>query len=61
MKSQAHAEIALLMNALALSAHKHRNQRAIVHAARMFYRLYGDVFRSLPLPVARRPIEEAIA
>jgi guanosine-3',5'-bis(diphosphate) 3'-pyrophosphohydrolase len=27
MKSQAHAEIALLMNALALSAHKHRNQR----------------------------------
>lgn len=23
---------------------------AIVHAARMFYRLYGDVFRELPLP-----------
>jgi len=37
------------------------DQRAIVHAARMFYRLYGDVFRSLPLPVAQRPIEEAIA
>jgi hypothetical protein len=23
-----------------------------VHAARAFYRLYGDVFRSLPLPEA---------
>ena len=28
------------------------DQAAIVHAARAFYRLYGDVFRSLPLPVA---------
>jgi pyrroloquinoline quinone (PQQ) biosynthesis protein C len=27
-----------------------RDQDAIVHAARAFYRLYGDVFRSLPLP-----------
>lgn len=27
------------------------DQAAIVHAARAFYRLYGDVFRSLPLPV----------
>lgn len=26
------------------------DQAAIVHAARAFYRLYGDVFRSLPLP-----------
>ncbi|HKU85573.1 MAG TPA: iron-containing redox enzyme family protein [Casimicrobiaceae bacterium] len=26
------------------------DQAAVVHAARMFYRLYGDVFRSLPLP-----------
>ena len=26
------------------------DQDAIVHAARAFYRLYGDVFRSLPLP-----------
>ncbi len=25
------------------------DQRCIVHAARMFYRLYGDVFRSLPV------------
>jgi len=29
-----------------------RDQRAIVHAARAFYRLYADVFRSLPLPLA---------
>lgn len=27
------------------------DQADIVHAARAFYRLYGDVFRSLPLPV----------
>jgi pyrroloquinoline quinone (PQQ) biosynthesis protein C len=26
------------------------DRAAIVHAARAFYRLYGDVFRSLPLP-----------
>jgi len=31
-----------------------RDQDAIVHCARAFYRLYGDVFRSLPLP---RPAE----
>lgn len=29
------------------------DQDAIVHAARAFYRLYGDVFRSLPLPQAQ--------
>jgi pyrroloquinoline quinone (PQQ) biosynthesis protein C len=28
------------------------DQDAIVHAANMFFRLYGDVFRSLPLPQA---------
>lgn len=28
------------------------DQAAIVHAANMFYRLYGDVFRSLPRPQA---------
>jgi heme oxygenase len=28
------------------------DQDAIVHAARAFYRLYGDVFRGLPLPAA---------
>lgn len=27
-----------------------RDQAAIVHAARAFFRLYGEVFRSLPLP-----------
>ena len=27
-----------------------RDQAAIVHAARAFFRLYGDVFRGLPLP-----------
>ncbi len=27
------------------------DQAAIVHAARVFFRLYGDVFRGLPLPV----------
>ena len=26
------------------------DRESVVHAARMFYRLYGDVFRSLPLP-----------
>jgi pyrroloquinoline quinone (PQQ) biosynthesis protein C len=31
-----------------------RDQAAIVHAARVFFRLYGDVFRSLPLPRAAR-------
>jgi pyrroloquinoline quinone (PQQ) biosynthesis protein C len=29
-----------------------QDQAAIVHAASAFYRLYGDVFRSLPLPRA---------
>jgi len=29
-----------------------RDQADIVHAATVFYRLYGDVFRSLPLPGA---------
>lgn len=28
-----------------------RDQDDIVHAARMFYRLYGDVFRGLPRPI----------
>ena len=35
------------------------DQDAIVHAARAFYRLYGDVFRSLPLPHARAVAEAA--
>lgn len=31
-----------------------RDQADIVHAARAFFRLYGEVFRSLPLPEVRR-------
>jgi pyrroloquinoline quinone (PQQ) biosynthesis protein C len=29
------------------------DRAAVTHAAKMFYRLYGDVFRSLPLPARR--------
>jgi acyl-CoA synthetase (AMP-forming)/AMP-acid ligase II/pyrroloquinoline quinone (PQQ) biosynthesis protein C len=39
-----------------------QDQAAIVHATRLFYRLYGDVFRGLPLPSAARtaqPLPEA--
>lgn len=35
------------------------DRAAIVHAARAFYRLYGEVFRGLPLPQAQP--EEALA
>lgn len=38
-----------------------QDQADIVHAARAFFRLYGDVFRSLPLPQAQRAAEEALA
>ena len=34
------------------------DQAAIVHATRMFYKLYGDVFRSLP---ARKQLAERVA
>jgi len=34
------------------------DQQAIVHAARMFYRLYGDMFRGLPLTAAKAPLQE---
>jgi len=37
------------------------DQAAIVHGARAFYRLYGDVFRSLPLPQVQRQAAEALA
>jgi len=40
------AHFALLMDRVA----DPRDQDAIVHAARAFFLLYGDVFRSLPLP-----------
>ena len=33
----------------------------IVHAARVFFRLYGDVFRGLPLPQARPVAARAVA
>lgn len=42
------AHFALLMDQL----EDPDDQAAIVHAARAFFRLYGDVFRSLPLPQA---------
>ena len=31
-----------------------KDQQAIVRAAREFYRLYGDIFRSLPMPTSSR-------
>ncbi len=37
------------------------DQQAVIHAAKMFYRLYGDVFRSLPLPASQRAGQEALA
>ncbi len=40
------AHFALLMDRIDAP----HDQAAIVHAARVFFRLYGDVFRSLPLP-----------
>lgn len=52
------AHFAQLMNQIDDPA----DQAAIVHAARLFYRLYGDVFRSLPLPTAgdaTPPLREA--
>jgi hypothetical protein len=42
------AHFELLMN----QVEDPQDQADIVHAARAFYRLYGDVFRSLPLPQA---------
>ena len=38
-----------------------QDQAAIVHAARAFFRLYGDVFRSLPLPSAAVPADSLAA
>jgi heme oxygenase len=40
------AHFATLMDAIEAPL----DQAAIVHAARAFFRLYGDVFRGLPLP-----------
>jgi pyrroloquinoline quinone (PQQ) biosynthesis protein C len=41
--------LALLLDALDDAG----DRAAVTHAARMFYRLYGDVFRGLPLPAVR--------
>jgi long-subunit acyl-CoA synthetase (AMP-forming)/pyrroloquinoline quinone (PQQ) biosynthesis protein C len=38
-----------------------RDQDAIVHGARVFYRLYGDVFRSLPRPAPAAAASSATA
>ncbi len=51
------AHFALLMDRITDAA----DQAAIVHAARAFYRLYGDVFRGLPLPQAIIAVEEVAA
>jgi pyrroloquinoline quinone (PQQ) biosynthesis protein C len=51
------AHFAMLMNLLDDPA----DQQAVIHAAKMFYRLYGDVFRCLPLPAARSEAQEAFA
>jgi pyrroloquinoline quinone (PQQ) biosynthesis protein C len=37
-----------------------QDQADIVHAARAFFRLYGDVFRSLPMPQPARSPAEAV-
>jgi len=36
-----------------------RDQAAVLHAARMFYRLYGNVFRALPDPISSHDREAA--
>jgi pyrroloquinoline quinone (PQQ) biosynthesis protein C len=36
------------------------DQAVIVHAARAFFRLYGDVFRSLPLPAVQPVVQTAV-
>lgn len=39
-----------------------QDQADIVHSAKAFFRLYGDVFRGLPLPqMAAQPAREAVA
>lgn len=50
------AHFARLMDAIGDPA----DQAAIIHAARMFYRLYGDLFRSLP-PATDEVSGEALA
>lgn len=45
------AHLARLLNRLELR----EDQAAVVHAAKVFYRLYGNVLRDLPLPLAEAP------
>ena len=50
---QAHtAHFAMLMDDI----DKPADQHAITHAARMFYRLYGDIFRALPMPITTQGV-----
>jgi len=51
------AHFALLMDLISAP----QDQAAIVHAARAFFRLYGDVFRGLPLPHALPQSAAAVA
>jgi len=51
------AHFALLMDLISAP----QDQAAIVHAARAFFRLYGDVFRGLPLPQALPQSAAAVA
>ena len=51
------AHFALLMDLISAP----QDQAAIVHAARAFFRLYGDVFRGLPLPQALPQSVAAVA
>ena len=52
------AHFALLMDEIT----DPKDQADIVHSAKAFFRLYGDVFRGLPLPqMAAQPAREAVA
>jgi hypothetical protein len=58
MLDQAHtAHFAQLMDRLDQPA----DQAAVVHCARVFYRLYGNVFRDLPMPERVLVLKEEIA
>jgi hypothetical protein len=37
------------------------DRAAVLHGARMFYRLYGDVFRALPRAITTSPNERIAA
>jgi pyrroloquinoline quinone (PQQ) biosynthesis protein C len=51
------AHFELLMDRIEDSA----DQAAILHCARMFFRLYGDVFRGLPLPETEAAVPAEVA